>query len=93
MEAVQEPGGAGGFVECGRGDADELELPLAELGLVEVEPMEGSVDGGEAGEACDAALGEGGGGHGFSWEVVLPRLGKHISGALARMVGGVECRD
>ena len=60
LEAVEEPGGAGGFAEGWGGDADDLELPLAELGLVEVQPVEGAVDGGEGGEACDAALGGGG---------------------------------
>ncbi len=61
-EAIEEPGGAGGFAEGGGGDADEVELPLAELGLMEMQPVEGAVDGGEGGEACDAALG-GDGGH------------------------------
>ncbi len=65
-EAVEEPGGAGGFAEGWGGDADELELPLAELGLVEMQPVEGAVDGGEGGEASDAALGGGGGGHQYS---------------------------
>ena len=48
LEAVEEPGGAGGFAEGWGGDADELELPLAELRLVEMQPVEGAVDGGEA---------------------------------------------
>ncbi len=59
VEAVEEPGGAGGFAEGWGGDADQLELPLAELGLVEMQPVEGAVDGGEGGEAGDAALGGG----------------------------------
>jgi len=63
LEAVEEPGGAGGFAEGWGGDADQFELPLAELGLMEVEPVEGSVHGGEGGEAGDAALGGGGSGH------------------------------
>ena len=63
LEAVEEPGCAGGFAEGWGWDADEFQLPLAELGLVEMQPAEGSVDGGERGEACDAALGGGGGGH------------------------------
>jgi hypothetical protein len=57
VEAVQEPGGSGGFGEGWCGDADELELPAEELRLVEVQPVEGSVDGGEGGESGDAALG------------------------------------
>ena len=61
VEAVEEPGGAIGFSEGRGGDADHFELPLAELGLVEVQPVEGAMDGGEGGEAGDAALG--GGGH------------------------------
>lgn len=63
LEALEEPGGAGGFAEGWGGDADELKLPLAELGLMEVQPVEGAVDGGESGEAGDAALGGGGGWH------------------------------
>ena len=57
MEAVEEPGGAGGFTEGWCGDADQFELPFAELRLVEVQPMEGAMDGCEGGEASDAALG------------------------------------
>ena len=63
VEAIEEPGGTGGFAEGRGGDADDVELPLAELGLVEVQPVEGAVHGGEAGEACDATLGGGGSGH------------------------------
>ena len=63
LEAVEEPGGANGFAEGWGGDAHDLELPLAELGLVEVQPVEGAVNRGEGGEACYAALGRGGGGH------------------------------
>ncbi len=50
LEAVEEPGGAGLFGEGWRGDANELKLPLAELRLVEMQPVEGAMDGGEAGE-------------------------------------------
>jgi hypothetical protein len=63
LEAVEEPGGADGFAEGWRGNADEFELPLAELGLMEVQPVEGAMHGGEGGEMCDAALRGGGGGH------------------------------
>ena len=46
-EAVEEPGGTGVLGE-GRGwDAEEFELPLAELWLVEMQPVEGAMDGGE----------------------------------------------
>ena len=68
-EAVEEPGGAGGFAEGWGGDADEFELPVAELRLVEVQPVEGAVDGGEGGEAGDAALSGGGGGIIFHLEL------------------------
>ncbi|WP_433964255.1 hypothetical protein [Tunturiibacter gelidiferens] len=51
MKAVEEPGGAGGFAEGWGWDADELELPPAELRLVEMQPVEGAVDCGEGGEA------------------------------------------
>jgi hypothetical protein len=61
MEVAKEPVGASVLAEGGRWDADEFELPEAELGLVEMEPVEGAMDGGEAGEAGDAALG------GCSW--------------------------
>jgi hypothetical protein len=61
VESFEEPGGARGFVERWGGNADEFKLPLAELRLVEMEPVEGSVDRGERGEACDAALCGGGG--------------------------------
>ena len=64
MEAVQDPGGAGGFAEGWGRDSDEVELPLAELGLVKMEPVEGAVNGGEGGESRDAALGRGCGGGG-----------------------------
>ena len=56
LEAVEEPGGAGGFAEGWGGDADDVELPLAELRLVEMEPVEGAMDRGECGQARDAAL-------------------------------------
>ncbi len=65
VEALEEPVGAGGFGEGWGGDADHLELPLEELGLVEVQPVEGAMNGGESGEMGDAALGGGGGGHVF----------------------------
>ncbi len=61
VEAVEEPGGSGGFAEGWGGDADEVELPAAELRLVEMQPVEGAVDCGERGEAGDAMVG--GGGH------------------------------
>ena len=63
VEAVEDPGGAGGFAEGWGGDADDFELPLTELGLVEVQPVEGAMDGGEGREAGDALLGGCGGGH------------------------------
>jgi hypothetical protein len=50
-EAVEEPGGAGGFAEGWGGDAEDFELPFEELGLVEVQPLEGAVDCGVGGEA------------------------------------------
>ena len=57
VKAIEEPGGAGGFVEGGRGDAGDFELPGEDLRLVEVEPVEGAMDGGQGGEVGDAALG------------------------------------
>ncbi len=57
-EALEEPGGAGLLGEGGRGDGEHLELPAAELGLVQMQPVEGAVDGELGGEAGDAALGE-----------------------------------
>jgi len=66
MEAIEEPGGAGGFAEGRRGNADDFELPLAELRLVEMQPVERAMHRGEGGEACDAALGRRGGGHQYS---------------------------
>jgi hypothetical protein len=62
VEATEEPVGAVVFAEGWGWDADELELPGAELRLVEMQPMEGAMDGSESGESCDSALG-GGGGH------------------------------
>src|ERR1700743_3674467 len=63
MEAVEEPVGARGFAEGRSGDADDFELPLTELRLMEVQPMECTVNRGEGCQPCDAALGSGGGGH------------------------------
>jgi hypothetical protein len=60
VEAVKEPGGAVVLCEGGRGDADEFKLPLTELRLVEMEPVEGAMDWGEAGEAGDSTLSGGG---------------------------------
>jgi len=57
VEAIEKPGGTGGFAEGRSGDTDEFELPLAEPWLVEVKPVEGAVDGCEGREAGDTALG------------------------------------
>ncbi len=57
-EAVEEPGGAGGFPKGGRGNGQHLELPEQELGLVEVEPAEGAMDGYRSRQAGDAVLGK-----------------------------------
>ena len=56
LEALEEPGGACGFSEGWGGNADEFQLPLAELGLVEMQPVKGAMDSGEGCEARDAAL-------------------------------------
>jgi hypothetical protein len=56
-EAGEEPGGAGLLAEGWGGDAEDLELPFEELGLVEVQPLEGAVDCGIGGEAGDAEVG------------------------------------
>jgi hypothetical protein len=50
-EAGEEPGGAGGFAYGWGGDAQDLKLPFAQLGLVEMQPLEGAMDGGIGGEA------------------------------------------
>jgi hypothetical protein len=62
VEALEEPGGAGVLGKGGRGDADQFKLPEAELRLVQMQPVEGAVNGGEAGEAGDSTV-SGGGGH------------------------------
>ena len=59
-ETLEEPGGAGLLGEGWGGDGEEVELPEAELGLVEVQPGEGAVHGELGGEAGDAVLGGGG---------------------------------
>ena len=86
-EAIQKPGGAGGLAEGGSGDADEVELPLTELGLVEVQPVEGSMDGSECGEAGDAALG-GGGGHQCSTSASEYRTSTRKRPRAGAVVGG-----
>jgi hypothetical protein len=57
VEAFEEPGGAGLFAEGWGGDAQHLQLPLAQLRLVEMQPAEGAVQRGRGGEARDAELG------------------------------------
>ncbi len=59
-EAVEEPGGAGLLGEGRRGDGEHLELPQAELRLVEMQPVEGAMDGNQAGKAADALVSLGG---------------------------------
>lgn len=49
LEAVKEPLCAVGLGEGWSGDSDEVKLPLSELRLVEVEPVEGTMDGSQAG--------------------------------------------
>jgi hypothetical protein len=60
IEALDEPGGSGGFSEGWSGDSDHLQLPLTELGLMEMQPVECPVNGGESGEAGDALVNCGG---------------------------------
>jgi len=91
-EAVEEPGGAGGFFEGRRGDSNHFELPLAELRLVKVQPVEGAMDGGKGCEARDTTLRVGGGGHQYSTSTrKRPRAGAVGPAAerlrAARMVG------
>ena len=67
-EVLEYDGGASGLGEGRGGDADELEQPLANLGLVKMEPAEGAMHRWRSGEREDAALGAGcpggdGGGH------------------------------
>ena len=66
VEAVEEPGCAGGLVEGWGGDVDEFELPFADLGLVEMQPVKGAMNCGESGEMADATLSGGRGGHQYS---------------------------
>jgi hypothetical protein len=55
-KAMKEPGCAIVLGEGRGGDADKLKLPLAELRLMEVEPVEGAMDWSESSEAHDSAL-------------------------------------
>jgi len=94
-ETVEEPGGAGLFAEGWGRDAEKFELPLAELRLVQMQPVERAMHRGCGGEACDAELG--GGGHSLS-----SRLGGRVfdgdeeealgwgGGASGRAVAGCE---
>jgi hypothetical protein len=61
LEALEEPGGAGLLAEGWGGDAEHFEVPFAELGLLEVQPVKGAMHRWGGGEARDAELG--GGGH------------------------------
>ena len=87
---------AGRALDAGRrGDAQHFELPATELGLVQMQPVEGAMDRRVCGEACDAELG--GGGHSLS-----SRLGGRVfdgdeeealgwgGGASGRAVAGCE---
>ena len=56
-EAGEEPGGAGGFGERRSRDGEQLQLPAAELRLVQMEPLEGAVDAAVGGEGGDAGQG------------------------------------
>jgi hypothetical protein len=56
-EFLEEPCGAGGFAK-GRGRySEELELPAAELGLVQVQPGKGRMELAVRGESGDAGVG------------------------------------
>ena len=67
LEEGDDGVGAGALAEGRRGDGDEVEEPLAELGLVEMQPVEGAMDGGRGGEGEDASLGAGNGVGGVGW--------------------------
>ena len=58
-EVLEEPGGSGVFAEGRRGDADDLQQPSTQLRLMQVQPVKGAMDRGEAGEAGDALMGGG----------------------------------
>jgi hypothetical protein len=58
-ESFEEVEGACLFAEGWGGDAEDFEVPLAKLELVQVQPVERAMDGGEGGEARDAELGGG----------------------------------
>ena len=59
LEALDEPGRAGGLAEGRRGYAKQFELPAAHLLLLQVQPVERTMDGGGGGKPCDAKLGRG----------------------------------
>ena len=58
-EAVGEPEGAVMLGERRGGDGEEFQLPLTHAGLMEVQPVEGAVDGERGGQAGDAQEGQG----------------------------------
>ena len=60
-EAFEEPLGAGLLGEGRRGDGEKCKLPETQLGLVQMQPGEGAVDGQLRGQTGDAVLGTGGG--------------------------------
>jgi len=59
-EALQEPAGASGFGEGRGGYAEELDVPAAELLLVQMEPTKGPVHAGVRAELGDASVSFGG---------------------------------
>jgi len=61
MESLQKPRGARLLAERRSGDAQDFQLPPAELQLMDMQPMERAMDRRGGGEARDAKLS--GGGH------------------------------
>jgi hypothetical protein len=56
LESLKEPGRAGLLTEGRRRDPQQFHLPLAELELMQVQPVEGAVHRGRGGETRDAKL-------------------------------------
>ncbi len=61
MEELEDGLGARVFGEGWRGDRDQMQEPLTELGLVQMKPVEGAMDRRGGGEGGDATLGAGDG--------------------------------
>lgn len=54
---LKKPEGAGLFSEGRSGDANHLQQPFVNLGLMQMQPVETPMDGGESRKAGDALMG------------------------------------